>query len=119
MEQVLTDADAEGVTLWLDINPYGPMCYNDLEAWYFRLGFTEVCEPGKYRYRRLPVKTSWTAEEFARDFVPLEWWFPHVCARRRSDGLLVELTFDHSPRKYYDLKPVTGLFQTTHTTKEQ
>lgn len=39
MQEVLRDADAEGITLWLEINPYGEMNYEALEAWYKRLGF--------------------------------------------------------------------------------
>lgn len=50
MEEVLADADREGLILWLDINPYGAMTYEELEAWYLRIGF----EPHEGRYRRLP-----------------------------------------------------------------
>lgn len=39
MEDVLQQADTEGVTLWLWINPSGPMNYSDLADWYNRLGF--------------------------------------------------------------------------------
>jgi GNAT superfamily N-acetyltransferase len=59
MAQVLADADAEGVTLWLGINPYGPMDYDQLESWYRRLGFKgPLSGTGMGRdcwpYRRLP-----------------------------------------------------------------
>jgi GNAT superfamily N-acetyltransferase len=51
MKQVLADADAEGVVLWLEINPYGDMTFDQLEVWYERLGFTRVDENV---YRRDP-----------------------------------------------------------------
>lgn len=50
LDELLADADAHGVTLWLDINPYGQMTYEQLEAWYMRRGFV----PHEGRYRRLP-----------------------------------------------------------------
>ena len=50
MSEMLKDADSEGITLWLDINPYGDMDFAELLAWYHRLG----CRPCKGRYRRLP-----------------------------------------------------------------
>ena len=39
MGQCLADADAEGITLYLWINPYGDMDETQLGAWYERLGF--------------------------------------------------------------------------------
>lgn len=49
MQEVLRDADAAGVTLLLEINPYGDMTYEQLESWYMRLGF---CKDGSGVYRR-------------------------------------------------------------------
>ncbi len=49
-EKILTDADEEGVTLFLWICPSGGLNYVELEAWYTRHGF-------KYFggvYKRLP-----------------------------------------------------------------
>lgn len=54
MAELLADADAEGVELWLDINPYGEMTYQQLAAWYGRCGFEKVDVAGGRRYRRLP-----------------------------------------------------------------
>lgn len=53
MSQILEDADADAqkVRLYLEINPYGEMTYDQLEAWYFRLGFKKWMGI----YRRLPV----------------------------------------------------------------
>lgn len=42
MKEVMEDADTEQLYLYLSINPYGDMTYNDLELWYLRLGFMEV-----------------------------------------------------------------------------
>lgn len=39
MAEMMRDADAENATLWLWINPSGPMSYTDLADWYNRLGF--------------------------------------------------------------------------------
>lgn len=39
MSQVCADADAEGMTLVLHVNPYGDLDYENLTAWYGRLGF--------------------------------------------------------------------------------
>lgn len=39
MAKCLEDADRENVTLYLGINPYGNLTYEELEAWYLRLGF--------------------------------------------------------------------------------
>lgn len=49
--QCLADADAEGVTLWLEINAYGDMTYEQLESWYKRHGFK-----GHGIYKRKPNK---------------------------------------------------------------
>lgn len=38
----LTDAaDGLKVPIWLTINPYGPLDYEQLKAWYMRYGWTE------------------------------------------------------------------------------
>lgn len=39
VNQMLADADRENATLWLWINPSGPMGYSELADWYNRLGF--------------------------------------------------------------------------------
>jgi hypothetical protein len=39
MALALADADEDHVSLWLEINPYGPMSYEQLAEWYIRLGF--------------------------------------------------------------------------------
>lgn len=51
VSQVLADADAERVTLYLWIQPSGGLDFDQLEAWYRRLGFESYRE---HLYRRLP-----------------------------------------------------------------
>jgi len=51
MQQVLDDADSDGASLVLEINPYGPMTHKALEVWYLRLGFKKV---GRNLYKRSP-----------------------------------------------------------------
>jgi hypothetical protein len=46
MRRVLEDADNEGVTLFLDIVPSTGMQYDELRAWYVRLGFKQVHSEG-------------------------------------------------------------------------
>jgi predicted GNAT family acetyltransferase len=62
MAACLHDADIEGVTLSLDINPYGRMTRSELESWYLRCGFVKMHDgrPGvignsSHQYRRLPL----------------------------------------------------------------
>lgn len=42
--QAIRHADRDNITLRLRIAPTGPMRYDDLKAWYERLGFREVGE---------------------------------------------------------------------------
>ena len=53
--EVLGSADAEGIDLYLDLNPYGALNYEQLEAWYARHGF--VWHKGRMR-RLARVKTG-------------------------------------------------------------
>ena len=39
LEQILHEADTEGVALSLEIMPSGPLNYEALESWYMRHGF--------------------------------------------------------------------------------
>lgn len=58
MGQCLCDADLQNVTLYLGINPYGDLTYDQLEAWYMRLGFVpHKTETGWYvRSPRTPLE---------------------------------------------------------------
>lgn len=41
LRQICEDADREGVSLHLCINPTGPLDYDQLEKWYRRYGFDD------------------------------------------------------------------------------
>ncbi len=43
----------------------------------------------------------WNTEELARDFVVVGFLAPLVVARRRRDGALGSLEFQHAPRYYF------------------
>jgi hypothetical protein len=45
---------------------------------------------------------TWTTEELQRDFDVVAFQAPFVEVRRKSDGAVGSLRFDHSPRVYYD-----------------
>jgi hypothetical protein len=46
----------------------------------------------------------WSAKELTREFEPLEFSAPYVVVRRRSDGTLGSLEFQHEPRFYFNFK---------------
>jgi predicted N-acetyltransferase YhbS len=48
LQRALTDADNEGVRLYLGIIPSGDMGYDDLERWYGRNGFVPISDDGMY-----------------------------------------------------------------------
>lgn len=52
LKEICDAADAEGVMLWLEIMPSGPLDYDALEAWYKRYGFK-----GNGMYKRKPRQT--------------------------------------------------------------
>jgi GNAT superfamily N-acetyltransferase len=39
LKQVIDWANQNSITILLDINPYGPLSYNDLEKFYMKFGF--------------------------------------------------------------------------------
>lgn len=41
LQEILHDADAEGITLALEIQPSGGLDYDELAAWYSRHGFVD------------------------------------------------------------------------------
>jgi GNAT superfamily N-acetyltransferase len=51
LEVIITDADSEGVDLWLEISPSDGLDYNELHAWYCRHGFRTHFSSG-YMVRR-------------------------------------------------------------------
>lgn len=52
LRQIVSDADEVGILLSLEINPYGPLDYQDLENWYIRYGF--FLHPSVGIYVRIP-----------------------------------------------------------------
>lgn len=57
LSQCLAQADDEGITLRLTINPSGKMSYDELQAWYERNGFVydpRVDSPNRYYFVREP-----------------------------------------------------------------
>jgi hypothetical protein len=46
----------------------------------------------------------WTPEDLARDFEVIGFAAPYVVVRRRSDGALGSLEFQHHPRFYFNFE---------------
>lgn len=42
LKKITDEADEKGVNLFLEINPYGEMTYDELRDWYLRYGFKEI-----------------------------------------------------------------------------
>jgi ribosomal protein S18 acetylase RimI-like enzyme len=55
LQQILTDADAEGIKLWLEIQASDGLTRDQLQEWYERHGFEEVVTGV---WRRKPVKET-------------------------------------------------------------
>lgn len=47
----------------------------------------------------------WNTEELARDYEVLGFLAPYVVVRRKADGQLGSLVFQHAPRIYFDFTP--------------
>ena len=47
----------------------------------------------------------WDTEELRRDFDPMGFLAPFVMVRRRSDGVVGSLMFQHDPRFYFRFLP--------------
>lgn len=47
----------------------------------------------------------WNTEELARDFEVLGFLAPYVVVRRKADGQLGSLAFQHDPRLYFGWAP--------------
>lgn len=44
----------------------------------------------------------WSTDELSAEFVPLQFMAPFIVVRRRSDGKMGSLEFQHSPRFYFN-----------------
>jgi hypothetical protein len=47
-------------------------------------------------------RTEWNTKELQEDFIVVGFAMGLCAVRRRSDGQLGSLQFDHNPRRYYD-----------------
>lgn len=48
------------------------------------------------------VKEVWSTQELQEDFIVLSFAAPFVNVRRKSDGALGWMEFNHRPRRYYN-----------------
>ena len=62
-------------------------------------------EPGSREYLEAKHGEVWTTSELQRDFEVLGFLAPYCVVRRRSDGVKGSITFQHSPRFYFDFQP--------------
>jgi len=49
-------------------------------------------------------RTEWDTTALREDFEVIAYLAPFVEVRRRADGVLGTLKFDHAPRRYYGWK---------------
>lgn len=47
-------------------------------------------------------RTEWDTDALREDFEVVAFAAPFVLVRRRADGVLGSLQFDHAPRRYYN-----------------
>ena len=58
-------------------------------------------EPGSRAALEAQYGQVWNTEELARDFEVLGFLAPYVVVRRKSDGQMGSLEFQHNPRCYF------------------
>jgi hypothetical protein len=64
-------------------------------------------EPGSREYLAVKHGKVWNTSELQEEFEALGFMAPLIVVRRRSDGQKGSLTFQHSPRFYFDFEPHT------------
>ena len=64
-------------------------------------------EPGSREYLEAKHGKVWSTSELQDEFEALGFMAPLIVVRRRSDGVKGSLTFQHSPRFYFDFEPHT------------
>lgn len=47
----------------------------------------------------------WDSQQLRQDFKVLQFEAPYVVVRRKSDGILGSLEFQHEPRFYFNFEP--------------
>jgi hypothetical protein len=62
-------------------------------------------EPGSREYLEAKHGQVWDTTELQQEFEALGFMAPLIVVRRRSDGVLGSLMFQHSPRLYYGFQP--------------
>ena len=62
-------------------------------------------EPGSREYLEAKHGKVWSTSELQDEFEALGFMAPLIVVRRRSDGVKGSLTFQHSPRFYFDFEP--------------
>jgi len=51
------------------------------------------------------ARVEWDTTQLQEDFEVLGFRAPYCVVRRKSDGQMGSLQFDHMPRRYYDFTP--------------
>ncbi len=62
-------------------------------------------EPGSREALEAKYRQVWDTRELARDFVVVGFAAPYVVVRRKSDGVVGSLEFQHLPRLYFNFQP--------------
>ena len=56
--------------------------------------------------KRMTIDTkTWNTEEMQKEFTVTGFGLGYCVVKRKSDGVVGSLDFDHSPRVYYDFQP--------------
>jgi len=63
-------------------------------------------EPGTRQALEKEHGQVWDTEELSRDFIVNGFMAPFVTVRRKSDGQLGALEFQHRPRYYYSFRGI-------------
>lgn len=50
------------------------------------------------------MRTEWNTDELREDFDVLGFALGYVVVKRKADGVIGSLEFDHAPRRYYGWK---------------
>lgn len=64
--------------------------------------------PGSREYLEAKHGQVWTTDQLQAEFEVLGFMSPLVVVRRRADGVKGSLTFQGSPRFYFDFEPHRG-----------
>ncbi len=61
-------------------------------------------EPGSREYLEAKHGQVWDTTQMQQDFEVMGFMAPLIVVRRKSDGVCGSLTFQHSPRFYFDFQ---------------